>query len=330
VKRREFLGLVYGAAASWPVVGHAQQPERVRRIGILLPFAENDSETRVHIEIFRKELQQFGWTTGNVQIDLRWGAGDIDRIRALAKELVALKPDVIIGRTTPVTKSLLHETATIPIVFVVVSDPVGDGIVASIARPGGNVTGFTNVEASLGGKWLEVLREISPAIARVAVVFDPKTSPGGGSYYLRLIEGAAASVGIKAIPTPVRDAGEIERAIVAFARESNGGLIILPDVTTGANRTLLVALAARHRLPAIHPYRYIVADGGLISYGVDVGDLYRRAASYVDRILRGDPPRDLPVQAPTKFELVINLKTAKALGISVPNTLIGRADEVIE
>ena len=297
---------------------------------MLLPFAENDSETRVHIDIFRKQLQQFGWNDGNVQIDLRWGAGDVDRIRALAKELVALKPDVIVGRTTPVTKFILHETATIPIVFVVVSDPVGDGIVASIARPGGNVTGFTNVEASLGGKWLEVLREISPAIARVAVIFDPKTSPGGGSYYLRLIEAAAASVGIKPVPTPVRDAGEIERAIVAFARESNGGLIILPDVTTGANRTLLVALAARHRLPAIHPYRYIVAEGGLISYGVDVGDLYRRAASYVDRILRGDPPRDLPVQAPTKFELVINLKTAKALGISVPNTLIGRADELIE
>lgn len=220
VRRRDFITIFCGAA-TWPLAARAQQlAVGMRRIGILLPFAESDAETRVHIEIFRKQLQELGWTDGNVQIELRWGEGKLDHIQKLAKELVALKPDVIIGRTTPVTKSILRETATIPIVFVAVSDPVGDGIVASIARPGGNVTGFTNVEASLGGKWLEVLKEISPAIARVAVIFDPKTSPGGGSYYLRLIEDAALSVGIKAISTPVRDAGEIERAIVAFARES--------------------------------------------------------------------------------------------------------------
>jgi putative ABC transport system substrate-binding protein len=237
---------------------------------------------------------------------------------------------VILGRSTPVIKSIVLETKSIPTIFVVVSDPVGDGIVSSIARPGGNVTGFTNVEASLGGKWLEVLKEVSPTVVRAAVIFDPKTSPGGGFYYSRLVESAASLISIKAVPMPVHDAGEIERGIVAFARELNGGLIVLPDVTTGANRDLIVRLAAAHRLPAIYSYRYIVAEGGLASYGVDVGDLYLRAADYVDRVLRGEQPGDLPVQAPLKFELVINLKTAKALGLTLPPTLLGRADEVIE
>ena len=330
MKRREFITLVGGAAA-WPLATRAQQRERMRLIGMLLPFAENDEKTRGDLDLFREQLRQRGWTEHqNVEITIRWAAGDVGRIQTLAKELVALKPDVILGRSTPVTKAILHESTAIPIVFVVVSDPVGDGIVASFARPGGNITGFTNVEASLGSKWVEVLKEVSPAISRVAVIFDPNASPGGGTYYLHLVEAAAASVAIKEFPTPVHDASEIERAIVSFAQEPNGGLIVLPDVTTGADRALIIGLAARHRLPAVYPFRYMVAEGGLVSYGEDVGDLYRRAATYVDRILRGEQPPDLPVQAPTKFELVINLKTAKALGIDVPLHLQQLADEVIE
>lgn len=331
MRRRDFITLVAGGA-TWPLAARAQQPtDGMRQIGVLLPFAESDAESRVHLDILRKELQQFGWSEDrNIRIVPRWGAGDVARIRALAKELIALKPDVILARSTPVAKSILHETTTIPIVFVVVSDPVGDGIVGSIARPGGNVTGFTNVEASLGGKWLEVLKETSPAIKRVAIIFNPKTSPGGGTYYLQLVETAAASIAIKAIPTPVHDPGGIERAIAAFAQEPNGGLVVLPDVTTGTHRALIIALAARHRLPAVYSYRYIAAEGGLASYGVDVSDLFQRAATYLNRILRGEQPRDLPVQAPTKFELVINLKTAKALGLVVPRPLLSLADEVIE
>ena len=329
--RRKFISLLGGAVAAWPLAARAQQRERMRLIGMLLPFAENDEKTRGDLDLFREQLRQRGWTEHqNVEITIRWAAGDVGRIQTLAKELVALKPDVILGRSTPVTKAIAHESTAIPIVFVVVSDPVGDGIVASFARPGGNVTGFTNVEASLGSKWVEVLKEVSPAISRVAVIFDPNASPGGGTYYLHLIEAAAASVAIKEFPTPVHDASEIERAIVSFAQEPNGGLIVLPDVTTGADRALIIGLAARHRLPAVYPFRYMVAEGGLVSYGEDVGDLYRRAATYVDRILRGEQPPDLPVQAPTKFELAINLKTAKALGIDVPLHLQQLADDVIE
>ena len=330
--RRDFLRLGSGAAFAWPLAARAQMPaDGLRQIGVLLPFAESDVELRTHLDILRERLQQLGWTDGgNVRVVLRWGAGDIARIGAMAKELVALKPDVILARSTPVAKSILHESTTIPIVFVVVSDPVGDGLVASIARPGGNVTGFTNVEASLGGKWLEVLKEISPAVKRVAIIFDPTTSPGGGTYYSQLVESAAASIAIKAIPAPVHNPGDIERTIAALAQEQHGGLVVLPDVTTGAHRALIVALAARHRLPAVYSYGYIVAEGGLCSYGVDVGDLFRRAAIYLDRILRGEEPRNLPVQGPTKFELVINLKTAKALGLEIPPTLLGLADQVVE
>jgi putative ABC transport system substrate-binding protein len=266
----------------------------------------------------------------NVRIDTRWAAGDVARIRTLAKELVALQPDVILARGAPVTIALLQETRTVPMVFVVVSDPVGDGIVASFAHPGGNATGFTNVEASLGGKWLEVLKEIAPGVARVAVMFDPKTSAGGGSYYLRLVEGAAASIAVQMIATPIQDAAEIERAMDVFSREPNGGLLVMPDVTTNTHRELIIATAARHRLPAVYPFRNFVAEGGLASYGVDIPDLYRRAATHVDRILRGAKPSELPVQAPVKFELALNLKTARALGLEVPPMLLARADEVIE
>jgi ABC-type uncharacterized transport system substrate-binding protein len=335
MRRRDFVARLGGAAATaaaWPLAARAQRPvDGVRQIGVLLPFAENDAESRAHIDILREALQRLGWTEGrDIRIILRSAAGDIARIQVMAKELVALKPDVILGRSTPVTKAILRETTTIPIVFVVVSDPVGDGLVASIARPGGNVTGFTNVEASLGGKWLEVLKETSPDVKRVAIIFDPKTSPGGGSYYVRLVQAAAALTAVSAIATPVHDRGNIERAIAAFAQEPNGGLVVLPDVTTGTHRAAIIALAARHRLPAVYSFRYIAAEGGLASYGVDVGDLFRRAAAYLDRILRGEAPRDLPVQGPTKFELVFNLKTAKALGLVIPPTLLGLADEVIE
>jgi putative ABC transport system substrate-binding protein len=265
-----------------------------------------------------------------VRIDRRWAAGDVGRIQTYAKELIALQPDVILARTTPVTAALLRETRTVPIVFVGASDPVGDGFAASMARPGGNVTGFTNVEASMGGKWVEVLKEINPRIARIAVMFNPKTSPGGGSFYLRLVQDAARSIAVETIATPVHDAAEIEGAIKAFSREPDRGLLVQPDVTTHSNRALIISLAATHRLPAVYTFPFYVTEGGLASYGVDVVHLYRRAAAYVDRILRGEKPGGLAVQSPIKFELSINLKTAKALGLTVPPMLLGRTDVVIE
>lgn len=330
MRRRDFLVLA-GGAATWPLPARAQpSSDAPRKIGILLPFGASDPESSVHLDIFRQQLKKLGWFENrNVRLSIAWGAGNGDRIRRLAKELVSSNPDVILSRSTPVTKAILQETTTIPTVFVVVSDPVGDGLVASIARPAGNVTGFTNVEASLGGKWLELLKEVSPAVKRVAVIFDPKMSPGGGSYYVGLVKDAAASAAVEIIPVPVHDAKEIERAIGALS-PSNCGLVVLPDVTTGANRALIIGLAARNRLPAVYSYGYIAKEGGLVSYGVDVGDLYRRAADYVDRILKGESPKDLPVQGPTKFELVINLKTSKALGLELSPMLLARADEVIE
>ena len=331
LKRRGFITLIGGAAVTWPLAARAQQPERMRRIGLLIPFAESDAKAQAQVTAFREGLQQLGWTAGgNVQFEYRWAVGEVGQIRTFAKELVELQPDVILARTTPVTAALLSETRTIPITFVVVSDPVGDGFVASLSRPGGNVTGFTNVEETLGGKWLELLKGIAPGVARVAVMFNPKTSPGGGSYYMRLIKDAAESIAVKMIAIPVQDAAEIERAIDAFTREPNGSLLVLPDVTTAVHRELIVALAVRHRLPAVYSNRYYVASGGLVSYGVDIVDLYRRAASYVDRILKGAKPSDLPVQAPTKFELVVNLKAAKAIGLTIPESFLLRADEVIE
>jgi putative ABC transport system substrate-binding protein len=266
----------------------------------------------------------------NARIDIRWATGDVGRIQAYAKELVALQPDVVLARATPVAAALQQETSTIPIVFVGVSDPVGSGFAASMARPGGNATGFTNVEASVGGKWVEVLKEINPHIARIAVMFDPKTSVAGGSFYLRMVQDAARSIAVETIATPVREPAEIERAIEAFAREPNGGLLVQPDVTIHNNRALIIALAARYRIPAVYTFQFYVTEGGLASYGVDVVDLHRRAAGYVDRILRGEKPGQLAVQAPVKFELAINLKTAKALDLVLPPMLLGRADRVID
>jgi putative ABC transport system substrate-binding protein len=279
----------------------------------------------------REGLEQRGWSEGrNLRIDYRWASADSDRIRAFAAELVATAPEAIFAHTTPATTRLLEATRNIPIVFASVSDPVGDGIVASFARPGGNVTGFTNVEASMGGKWLEILKELSPAVARVGFLFNPATSPGGGLYFLRPFEAAAPLFNVQPISTPVEDVVDIERAVAPLAVGANGGMIVNSDVFTTRHRAAIIAAAARHHVPAIYPFAYFAADGGLAAYGTDVRDLWRRAASYIDRILRGEKPADLPVQAPTKFELVINLKTAKALGLEIPPTLLARADEVIE
>jgi putative ABC transport system substrate-binding protein len=331
MKRREFIKLIAGATAAWPLDARAQQGEPKKRIGLLVPFAERDREAEAQIAAFLGELRRLGWTSGgNAQIEVRWTGGDAGRIGVLAKELLAWQPDVILSRTTAVTAALLQQTRTVTIVFVIVSDPVGDGFVESMARPGRNATGFTNVEASLAGKWLELLQEINPKISQAAVVFDPKASPGGGAYYLRLIESAAGSRAVRVIATPVHSALEIEQAIGTLARELNVALIITPDVTTVLHRGVIVAAASQHRLPAIYPFLYVVREGGLISYGIDATDIYRRAAPYVDRILRGAKPSELPVQAPTKFQLAINVKTAKALGLEVPPILLTRADEVIE
>jgi putative ABC transport system substrate-binding protein len=331
LSRRGFLGTVSASVFVVPLAARAQQVDRIRRVGLLVPFAESDLEAQTQIAAFLDALRTLGWTEGrNVRIDYRWAARDAARIRASARELVALQPDVILARTTPVTAALQNETRTIPIVFVVVSDPVGDGLVASVARPGGNVTGFTNVDASLGGKWLQLLKEIAPRTRRVAFMFDPRLAPGGGAFYRRLIEDGAPSIGVQVVETAVQDAADIKRAIEGFAREPNGGLVVLPDVTTVNHRRATIGLAAHHRLPAIYPTDYFIKEGGLISYGADYLDLYRKSASYVDRILRGAKPVDLPVQGPLKFQLAINLGAAKALGLTIPPALLLQADQVIE
>jgi putative ABC transport system substrate-binding protein len=330
MRRREFITLLGGAAA-WPQAAHAQQGARLRRLGVLIPYAESDAEAQSEIAAFRQTLEQLGWRDGsNLAIEYRWAGGDPSRIRACAKELVALAPDAIFCRTTPVTAALAQETRTIPIVFVNVSDPVGAGFAASIARPGGNITGFTNVQQSLGGKWVELLKELDPRISRIGVLFSPTTSPGRGMFYRRLIEDAARSIAVETIAAPVEGAAEIETAVATFAQASGLGLIVQPDVTTTDHRTLILRLATQYRLPAVYPFRFFVAEGGLASYGINVVDLYRRAAGYVDRILKSEKPADLPVQAPVKFELAINLKTATALGLTVPDKLLAIADEVIE
>jgi putative ABC transport system substrate-binding protein len=330
MRRREFITLLGGAAA-WPQAAHAQQGARLRRLGVLIPYAESDAEAQSEIAAFRQTLEHLGWRDGgNLAIEYRWAGGDPSRIRAYAKELVALAPDAIFCRTTPVTAALAQETRTIPIVFVNVSDPVGAGFAASIARPGGNITGFTNVQQSLGGKWVELLKELDPRISRIGVLFSPTTSPGRGMFYRRLIEDAARSIAVETIAAPVEGAAEIETAVATFAQASGLGLIVQPDVTTTDHRTLILRLATQYRLPAVYPFRFFVAEGGLASYGVNVVDLYRRAAGYVDRILKSEKPADLPVQAPVKFELAINLKTATALGLTVPDKLLAIADEVIE
>jgi putative ABC transport system substrate-binding protein len=328
IGRRKFLATL-GSAAAWPLAARTQQAERMRRIGVLMTTAADDPEGQARAAAFQQGLRQLSWTDGrNVRIDTRWATTNADRIRTSAAELVALAPDVILASGETTMPALGQATRTVPTVFVQVADPVGAGLVDSLARPGGNVTGFMVFEFSLSGKWLELLKQIAPAVTRVAVLRD--AAIGTGTSQFAAIQSVAPSLGVEAIPVNVYDAGEIERSVGAFARSSNGGLIVTGGALTNTHRDLISALAARHRLPAVYPYRYFVAAGGLISYGPDVIDSYRRAAGYVDRILKGEKPADLPVQAPTKYDLAINLRTAKALGLEVPPTVLARADEVIE
>jgi putative tryptophan/tyrosine transport system substrate-binding protein len=328
IGRRKFLVTLGGAAAAWPLAARAQQSARMRRIGVLMNLAEDDPESKSRLAAFVQGLQQLGWSEDrNLRIDTRWGTGDADSFRGYAAELVALAPDVMIASGATLV-ALQHVTHTVPIVFVNVTDPVGGGFVESLARPGGNTTGFTPFEIGISVKWLELLKEIAPQVTRAAVLRDAAYTVGTAQF--GAIQAVAPSVGVEVSPIGVRDAPEIERAVTAFARSANGGLIVTVGPTMAGHRELIIALAARHRLPAVYSYRYFVTDGGLISYGPDTIEQYRRAAGYVDRILKGEKPADLPVQAPTKYELVINLKTAKALGLTIPPTLLARADEVIE
>jgi putative tryptophan/tyrosine transport system substrate-binding protein len=330
VKRREFITLLGGAAAAWPLAARGQQQsERMRRIGVLHALAVDDAEGQARLAAFAQRLQESGWTIGrNVRMDTRWAAGDSERIRGYAAELVALAPDVILVIGAPATGSLLQATRTVPIVFVNTTDPVGSGFVDSLSQPGGNATGFLLFEYGISGKWLELLKEIAPRVTRIAVLRDSALTAGSGQ--LGAIQAVAPSFGVELRPVDVRDVREIERAVGTFARTPGGGLIVTGSSLAVVHRDLIVTLAARHKLPAIYFQRVYVTGGGLISYGPDQIDQFRRAAGYVDRILKGEKVSDLPVQAPTKYELVINLKTAKALGLDVPPTLLARADEVIE
>jgi putative tryptophan/tyrosine transport system substrate-binding protein len=326
MRRRQFISLLGGAAAAWPLASAAQQPGRIRRVGVLLGTTASGPEP---VPAFVQGLRELGWTDGrNVRFEYRAVAGDIDRFRTHAAELVSQAPDVILVQSNPGLAALQQATRSIPIVFVQVADPVGSGFIASLARPGGNITGFTNFEPSMGNKWLELLKEISSQVTRGLVLMHPETIANVSMS--RAADAAAPAVGIKVTVAGVHDAAEIERAIAAFASEPNGGLIVIPHTVTVVNQGRIIDLAARNRMPTVFAFRYSAAAGALMSYGVDADDLYRRAAAYVDRILRGAKPPELPVQAPNKFELVINLKTARTLGLEIPPTLLARADEVIE
>jgi putative ABC transport system substrate-binding protein len=329
MRRREFIMLLGGATACRTLAVRAQQPEPMRRVGVLMQIAEGDAESKIQLAEFQRELRELGWVVGrNVKLDARWAGGDSDRIRKYAAELVALAPDVVLASGGTAVGALQQASRTVPIVFVNVTDPIGRGYVASLPEPGGNATGFTSFEFGMGGKWLELLKQIAPGVTRVAVFRDPVIT--GGMGYLAAIHALAPSIGVEVSPIDVRVESDIERAIAAFARTPNGGLIVAPDPAAIAHRELIIALASKYRLPAIYPFRYFVAEGGLISYGPNAIEQFRRAASYADRILKGQKPGNLPVQAPTKFELVISLKTAKAIEVAVPQTLVSRADELIE
>jgi putative tryptophan/tyrosine transport system substrate-binding protein len=339
MRRRAFITLLGGAgavtavsgSASWPLAALAQPSGRIRRIGVLMGIAESDPTQQSFVSAFTQALAELGWRDGgNIRIDYRWGAGDADRIRGFARELVELQPDLIVAHTTPVVAAFKQQAAAIPIVFVQVSDPVGSGFIAGFAEPGGNITGFTNLESSMSSKLVELLKEVVPAITRIALLFNPQTAPAGGSYFLRPVEAAAPALQVKIVPAPVHNAAEIGAAITALSHEPGAGLIVMPDVFVLAHRQQILALTEQYRLPAAYAYRLFAASGGLMSYGTDLVDLFRRAAPYVDRILKGAKPGDLPVQQPIKFELVINLKTAKALGLDIPDKLLALADEVIE
>jgi len=329
MNRRETIALL-GGAAIWPVAGRAQQTERVRRIGILMGWSESDSEFQGRIAALLQGLVQLGWVDGhNVRIDVRWTDGDANRARAFAKELAALQPDVIFAGASPATAALQRETSTIPIVFSSVADPVGSGFVASLARPGANITGFINIEATIAGKQLELLKKVAPGLTRAALMFNPDTAPGGGSYFLESFEAAARSLALKSIISSVHSDAEIETAIGSLGREQ-GGVVAMTDSFLGVHIGTVISAANRNNVPAIFESPYMARAGGLMAYGQTGLDLFRRAASYVDRILRGAKPAELPVQVPTKFDLVINLKTARTLGLTVPPSLLAIADEVIE
>jgi putative ABC transport system substrate-binding protein len=329
MKRREFLGLAGAAAVAASTSARAQHD--VRRLGILMGYAESDPDTQARMKAFRQAFEALGWKDGhNVAITYRFGVGDIERVRGFAKELVELKPDAIVCETTPTLRAVADQTTTIPVVFVSVADPMSNGFVTDLARPGGNITGFTNFEATMGGKWIELLKKVAPGSRRVGIIFNPQTAPGGGAFFLKSAAASAPALDAQLLPLPVSSDDEIASAVKGLGSEPGGGLIVMLDVFTAVHRPAIIAQAAASRVPTVFPWRFGATDGGLLAYGVDVADLHRRAADYIDRILKGAKPADLPVQQPTKFELVINLKTAKALGIEVSPTLLATADEVIE
>jgi len=331
MRRRDFIALLGGATVARPRTLMAQNTARPRRIGVLMELGARDPQAQSHVAALQRGLNKLGWSSGgNLAIDYRWAPDDAVLIWKFAKELVALRPDVIVAHSSPAVRTLRGETRNIPIVFVSISDPIGEDFVESFPHPGGNVTGFTNFESSMTGKWVEMLKLIAPGITSVGFLFNPQTTAGGGSYFLRPIDSAASTFKVKASMALVHDDGEIETAFAALARETDAGAVLLPDIFTAAHYQLAVALAERYRIPTVYPYRFMVERGGLISYGVDIENLFERAATYVDRILKGTSPADLPVQAPTKFELVINQKTAKTLGLAMPYTLLVNADTVIE
>ena len=329
VGQRELIAALGSAAAAWPLAARAEV-DRVRRLALLVPYIESDPEGQVRLTALKEKLQSLGWVEGrNIRIDNRWGALNADLMQQFAEELIALHPDLILTQSTPTTAAMLRQTRTIPIVFVQISDPLGSGFVASLARPGGNATGFTNFEATLASKWLELLKEIDPRVTKVALLYNPVTAPFA-EIYLNPFKAAAPSFRVEAVTALVHDTPDLEPAIAALARESNGGLVIMPDTFLHTHRGEIIKLAARYRLPAVYPYRFYAEAGGLLSYGNDPIDNFRRAAVYVDRILRGAKPSDLPVQDPVKYEMTINLKTAKALGLEIPSKVLALADEVIE
>jgi putative ABC transport system substrate-binding protein len=331
MRRREFVTLVSTAIAAWPFAAYAQQSQRLRRIGILMAFDENDVRAKKWLSKFDEELSGLGWTAARKpRMDVRWAGDNVDRMRAFAKELVGLQPDVILSFGTPVTAALQRETRTIPIVFAIVSDPVGEGFVASLSRPGGNITGFHNSEASIGGKWLELLKQIAPGVGRAAMIFNPDTAPGHGKYYMPDFETSARSLNVEPIAAAVRSVADLEKVITDHGREPGSGFVAMADFFLFINRETAISLAARNKVPAVYPWRDVVLAGGLLSYGPDLEDIVRRAAPYVDRILKGEKPADLPVQVPTKFEVAVNVKTAKALGLEVPASILVSADQVIE
>jgi putative ABC transport system substrate-binding protein len=330
MRRRDFITLLGGAAA-WPLAARAQQGERVRRVGVLMAFDENDTEAKAYLAGFTQGLAELGWTnSGNLFLDVRWAAGNVDWMRMSAKELLDLHPDVILAHGTPATAAFQRETRTIPIVFASVSDPVGEGFVASLPRPGGNITGFISQEATVAGKWLELLTEIAPDVKRIAAMFNPDAAPGGGAYVLPAFQAAARSFKVAPIEAPIHSVTEIETVITSLGREPGGGLVVMPDTFVESHRAHIILFAARNYVPAVYPDAVWAREGGLLSHGPNRVDIFRRSAAYVDRILKGEKPSDLPAQVPTKYELAINLKTAEALGLTVPPSLLATADEVIE